>query len=95
MKTSPELRQVLFDALGNGSKVVLNLAEITCIDSSGIAVLLEALLESQRRHGQFVLFGMNPAVQDVFKITHVARVFHVAESEEQALSAESSLAGRV
>ena len=70
--------------------MALNLSEISGIDSSGIAVLLEALRESQRLNGQFLLFGMNPAVQDVFGITHVARVFHVSDSEEHALGAAKS-----
>jgi anti-sigma B factor antagonist len=92
LKTSPEFRRVLFEALGEGSKAALNLAAITFIDSSGIAVLLEALLESQRLQSQFVLFGMNAAVCEVFKITHVARIFQVADTEEQAVGAESSYA---
>jgi anti-anti-sigma regulatory factor len=49
--------------------------------------MLEALRESQRLQHEFVAFGMNPAVCDVFKITHVARIFHVAGSEEQVLGA--------
>jgi anti-sigma B factor antagonist len=86
LNTSPLLRQLLFEAIGEAPKVALNLAEISFLDSSGVAVLLEALLESQRRHGQFVLFGMNPMVCDDFRITHVGKVFQVADSEEQALA---------
>ena len=89
LKSAPQLRKLLFEALGEAPKVAVNLAGISGIDSSGIAVLLEALLESQRLHRQFVLFGTNPAVHDVFGITHVAKVFQVAANEEQALSAEN------
>jgi anti-sigma B factor antagonist len=88
LKNAPLLRQLLFEALlGQAPKVALNLAAVSFIESSGIAVLLEALLESQRRHGQFVLFGMNPAVRDDFRITHTAKAFQVADTEEQALIA--------
>jgi len=86
LKASPLLRQLLFEAIGEAPKVAFNLASISSIDSSGVAVLLEALLEAQRRHRQFVLFGMNPTVRDDFRITHVAKVFQVLDSEEQALA---------
>ena len=82
---SPVLRKVLFDELKESQKVALNLSAIRYIDSSGIAVMLEALRESQRLNRQFVLFGMSPAVHDVFKLTHVIRIFDVAQTEEQAL----------
>jgi anti-sigma B factor antagonist len=84
---SPVLRKVLFDELKESPKVALNLSAIRYIDSSGIAVMLEALRESQRLNRHFVLFGMSPAVHDVFKLTHVIRIFDVAQTEEQALGA--------
>jgi anti-sigma B factor antagonist len=89
LDAAPLLRQHLFEALGQAPKVALNLAAISFIETSGIAVLLEALLESQRRHGQFLVFGMNTAVRDDFRIAHVAKVFQVAGPEEQALIAKS------
>jgi anti-sigma B factor antagonist len=94
LKGSPVLRKALFDALKEVPKVAVNLSEIRYIDSSGIAVMLEALRESQRLKREFVLFGMSPAVHDVFKLTHVIRIFQVADTEEQALGTEESHAGR-
>ena len=85
LEGSPDLRKALFDALKEAPKVALNLSAIRYVDSSGIAVMLEALRESQRLDRQLVLFGMSPAVHDVFKLTHVIRIFQVAQTEEQAL----------
>ena len=85
MEESPVLRTALFDALKQEPKVALQLSDIRYIDSSGIAVLLEALKESQRLSRKFVLFGLSKAVHDVFKLTHVIKIFQVAETEEQAL----------
>jgi anti-sigma B factor antagonist len=87
LKGSPVLRKTLFDALREFKKVALNLSGIRYIDSSGIAVMIEALRESQRLNRQFVLFGMNPVVYDVFRLTHVIRIFQVADTEQQALEA--------
>ena len=92
LDAAPLLRQHLFEALEQAPKVALNLAAISFIETSGIAVLLEALLESQRRHGQFLVFGMNTAVRDDFRIAHVAKVFQVAGPEEQATTVLNKLA---
>ena len=83
--TSPDLRRTLFAALVEAPKLVLNLAAIRYIDSSGIATLIEVLKDSQRRDKQFVLYGLSPAVQHVFHLTHVIRIFQVFQTEEEAL----------
>ncbi|HUE05618.1 MAG TPA: STAS domain-containing protein [Bryobacteraceae bacterium] len=83
--SSPDLRRTLFDALLAAPKLALNLAAIRYIDSSGIATLLEVLKDSQRRDKAFVLFGLSPAVQQVFHLTHVIRIFQVFQTEQEAL----------
>jgi anti-sigma B factor antagonist len=83
--TSQDLRRALFDALLKAPKLALNLAAIRYIDSSGIATLIEVLKDSQRRNKEFVLYGLSPAVQQVFHLTHVIRIFQVFQTEEEAL----------
>jgi anti-sigma B factor antagonist len=85
MGTSPDLRRTLFESLRAVRKVGLNLAGIRYIDSSGIATLIEALKDSQKLNKDFVLFGMSPAVEQVFRLTHVIRIFRVFSSEQEAL----------
>jgi anti-sigma B factor antagonist len=84
--TSSELRRALFDLLGEAQKVAVNLNALRYIDSSGIATLIEVLKSAQRLHKQFVLFGLSPAVEDVFRLTHVNRVFQVFQTEEEAVT---------
>jgi anti-sigma B factor antagonist len=91
---TPQLRKLLFEALKESPKVAINLTAIRYIDSSGIAVMIEALKESQRLKRQFVLYGMNSRVHDVFKLTHVMQIFQVVETEEQALGTANLRAGR-
>jgi len=85
LATSPDLRRTLFEALPVVGKLVLNLSAIRYIDSSGIATLIEVLNRSHQLKKQFVLFGLSPAVQDVFRLTHVVRVFDVFPTEQEAL----------
>jgi anti-sigma B factor antagonist len=83
--TSKVLRQTLFETLPRATKLALNLAAIRYIDSSGIATLIEVLKDSQRLNKEFVLFGLSPAVEDVFRLTHVIRIFKVFQTEQEAL----------
>jgi anti-sigma B factor antagonist len=84
--TSPNLRKALFDLLRETPRLALNLRAIRYIDSSGIATLIEALKSAQRLQKDFVLFGLSPAVQDVFRLTHVNRIFRIFETEEEAVT---------
>ena len=83
--TSPLLRRTLFETLNSAAKLALNLAAIRYIDSSGIATLIEVLQDSRRLNKEFVLFGLSPAVQEVFRLTHVIRIFRVCQTEQEAL----------
>ena len=83
--TSPDLRRTLFEILPTVGKLALNLGAIRYIDSSGIATLIEVLKRAQYLEKEFVLFGLSPAVQEVFRLTHVIRVFHVFQTEQEAL----------
>ena len=84
--SSPHLRRTLFDLLGKKPKLALNLRDLQYIDSSGIATLIEVLKSAQRLQMEFVLFGLSPAVQDAFRLTHVNRIFRIVETEEQAVA---------
>jgi len=83
--TSPDLRRTLFESLLKAAKVAVNLEAIRYIDSSGIATFIEALKDSQRQQKEFVLFGLSPAVEQVFRLTHVIRIFQVFRTEQEAL----------
>jgi len=83
--TSKLLRRTLFEALPRTARLALNLEAIRYIDSSGIATLIEVLKDSQRLNKEFVLFGLSPAVEDVFRLTHVIRIFQVFPTEQEAL----------
>ena len=84
--TSPELRRTLFHLLDVTPKLAINLKALRYIDSSGIATLIEVLKDARRLGKQFVLFGLSPAVEDVFRLTHVNRIFQVFETEEEAVA---------
>jgi anti-sigma B factor antagonist len=83
--TSGVLRRTLFAALPETPILALNLEAIRYIDSSGIATLIEVLNDSRRLNKQFVLFGLSTAIEEVFRLTHVIRIFRIVETEQEAL----------
>ena len=84
--SSPNLRSTLFDLMAQAPKLALNLQALRYIDSSGIATLIEVFKDSQRLKKEFILFGLSPAVQHVFQLTHVNRIFRIVDTEEQAVA---------
>jgi len=84
--TSPNLRRTLFGLVANAQKLALNMQALRYIDSSGIATLIEVLKDCQSSQKQFVLFGLSPAVREVFHLTHVHRIFRIFDTEEEAVA---------
>ncbi len=87
---SPVLRLKLFESMLATSRVAVNMHGIRYIDSSGIATLIEVLVKARDLKKAFVLFGLGPAVYDVLKLTNLLGVFHVVDTEEQALDANAA-----
>jgi anti-sigma B factor antagonist len=83
--TSGDLRRTLFATLPKTSILALNLGAIRYIDSSGIATLIEVLNDSHRLKKEFVLFGVSAAVEEVFRLTHVIRIFRIVQTEQEAV----------
>ena len=66
--------------------VVVDLAGLTFIDSSGINALLRAASSVEERGGTAVLASPSPAARRVFEIARVAQVVTVDETREDALA---------
>lgn len=69
-----------------GSRVLLNLENVTFIDSSGLGALV-ATLKHLTPDRELILSGMTPAVQKVFELTRMDTVFRMFPGAEDALSA--------
>jgi anti-sigma B factor antagonist len=72
-------------AVGN-QKILLNLAGVRYIDSSGIGELIANYTTVGRGGGQLKLLNLTDKVQDLLVITKLLTVFDVYEEESEALS---------
>ena len=87
MGTSPALRRALLDSLSGTDRLAINLTEVTYVDSSGIASLLEVLQEARKLKKRVILYGLTPSVLYVLQLTRLTGVFEIHETELQALEA--------
>lgn len=71
-------------AAGN-KKLLLNLSEVSYIDSSGVGELVYGYTTVTGQHGQFKLLGLTKRVQDLLQITKLYMVFEVHDDETQAV----------
>lgn len=84
--TSPGLRSALLPLFDEGPKALLvELAGVSYIDSSGIATLTEGFQLSHRRDITFRLAGMDSSIKDVFELARLGRLFEIFDSREEAL----------
>ncbi len=82
-----ELRDVIRGELGKGHKnILLNLADVTYIDSSGIGELVSAYTAVSNQGGKLKLLNLTKKVHDLLQITKLYTVFDVHDDEAKAVS---------
>ena len=80
------LRDTIKDVLGKGDKkILLNLGDVSYIDSSGIGELVSAFTSVQRQGGDLKLLHLTKKVHDLLQITKLYTVFEVFDDEAKAL----------
>ena len=82
------LRDTIRDLVGKGSKkILLNLGDVTYIDSSGIGELVSAFTTVRNQGGELKLLNLTKKVHDLLQITKLYTVFDVKDDEATAISA--------
>jgi anti-sigma B factor antagonist len=81
------VRNSVRDVLKNGGKkIVLNLADVNYIDSSGIGELVSSYTTVTNQGGKLKLLNLTKKIQELLAITKLLTVFSVYDNEQQALS---------
>jgi anti-sigma B factor antagonist len=84
---SVALRTAVRRLLEEGKKkILLNLAKVGYIDSSGIGELVSSYTAIGKEGGQLKLLNLTQKLQDLLTITKLLTVFDVYDSEEEALA---------
>jgi anti-sigma B factor antagonist len=83
---STVLRELLRDLAQKGHKhVILNLADVNYIDSSGIGELVSAYTSLKKQGGELKLLSLTAKVHDLLQITRLFTVFDVHSDEGSAI----------
>lgn len=80
------LRKTVGDLLqGNFKKIILNFAEVSYIDSSGIGELVSTYTTVLNNGGRLKLLHLTKKIQQLLAITKLLTVFETFDNEEAAL----------
>ena len=80
------LKDKLHSLLNQGRKdVLLNLAQVSYVDSAGLGAIVSAYTTMTREGGSLKLANITKKMQDLLSITKLLTVFESFDSEEEAL----------
>jgi anti-sigma B factor antagonist len=83
---SSALRDCMRDLISKSQKkILLNLGEVSYIDSSGIGELVSGFTTVTNAGGQLKLLSLTKRVQDLLQITKLYTVFDVHDEEAHAI----------
>ncbi len=66
--------------------VALNLSLVDFIDSSGLSGILSVFKSMSKVHGAMVIFGANPTVMNLFKLTSMDLMLKICVTKEEAVA---------
>lgn len=81
LDSSPELWAQLQRALKNASLVKVHLQDVSYIDSSGVAVLIQGLKHASKGGADFRLLDPSPRVMGVLELAQLPQLFHIERSD--------------
>ena len=83
---SVTLRETVRRLLDEGKKkILLNLGDVSYVDSSGIGELVSSYTTTNNNGGQLKLLNLTKKIQDLLMITKLLTVFETFDSEEEAV----------
>ena len=86
INTSPQFKKIFDKLIGaKKEKIVLNFKNVSYIDSSGLATLVEILKGLRSYGGKFKLSNLSTKVKNLFEITKLDTLFDIVPKEEEAV----------
>ncbi|HXG92979.1 MAG TPA: STAS domain-containing protein [Blastocatellia bacterium] len=84
---SVQLRDAVRRLLDEGKKkILLNLGDVSYVDSSGIGELVSSYTTTNNNGGQLKLLNLTKKIQDLLMITKLLTVFETFDNEEAAVA---------
>ena len=85
-----QIRERIKDLLADGQrKILLNLGDISYIDSAGLGALISGYTTTKREGAQLKLVNLTKRIQDLLAITKLITVFDTYDNEGAAIDSFS------
>ena len=69
-----------------GRKIIINLSNVSYLDSSGVGELVGCYTSIKNKNGDLRLCGMNSRIFNLITMTSLHSVFDVKDTEEESLA---------
>jgi stage II sporulation protein AA (anti-sigma F factor antagonist) len=86
--TADELRTKIIDILESEHihHIVLNLQDLSFMDSSGLGVILGRYKQIKNSGGEMVVCSISPSVQRLFEMSGLFKIIRLEQTEQNALA---------
>jgi len=85
---APEIKDIVNKLIDQKKyNVIINLKEVTYIDSSGIGALISSLSNLKKYQGGLKIINVFASVKKVFELTKLTSFFEIYDSEDEAVKA--------
>jgi anti-sigma B factor antagonist len=86
--TAPDFKQVLTETIEGGEhRVVIDLTEVSFLDSTALGVLIGAVKRLRSRGGALAIVNTDASIAKTFAITGLDQIFTILPTREEALAA--------
>ena len=85
LSCSPDARKQILDCLGANKHLLVDLSQVTYIDSSGVASLVEGYQTAKKKSLKFGLIGVSDAAMNVLQLARLDKVFPIHASVDERL----------
>jgi anti-sigma B factor antagonist len=87
IEAADAFRALVAELLAAGiTRFVLDLSQVSYLDSTGLGALVHLLRQARARGGGVAFYAVSPPVQELFVLTHLDKVLQLAATREAAIA---------
>ena len=86
LESSRQAREVLLECMGRKRALLVDLSQVTYIDSSGVAALVESFQSARKGGTIFALAAVSDATMRVLQLARLDKVFTIFDCVEDGLA---------
>jgi anti-sigma B factor antagonist len=88
LSCSPDARKTILDCLESSKNTLVDLSNVTYIDSSGVASLVEGYQTAKKKNLKFGLVGVSDPAMSVLELARLNKVFPIYATVEECVNSD-------